>query len=164
VVPVDRECHTDLNAVTYTIPNDVAQSCACRHYQHLAEGFALHGLAMLDVGLKKLIIKCRINPSLLVAPPQKRAARFNYAATLRAQEHVRVVGLGFKAEADGRSVSPDSMFIVQELCAGGALRDLVAEQMCSPRQARLPSFFEYGPGILTKPFILSLNITPHPSP
>ena len=26
---------------------------------------------------------------------------------------MRVVGLGFKAEADGRSVSPDSMFIVQ---------------------------------------------------
>ncbi len=50
-----------------------------------------------------------------------------------------MVGLGFKAEADGRSVSPDSMFIVQELCAGGALRDLVAEQMCSPRQARLPN-------------------------
>ena len=49
-----------------------------------------------------------------------------------------MVGLGFKAEADGRSVSPDSMFIVQELCAGGALRDLVAEQMCSPRQARHP--------------------------
>ncbi len=47
---------------------------------------------------------------------------------------MRVIGLGFKAEADGRSVSPDSMFIVQELCAGGALRDVVAEQMCSPRQ------------------------------
>ena len=51
---------------------------------------------------------------------------------------MRVVGLGFRAEADGRSVLPDSMFIVQELCAGGALRDLVAEQMCSPRQARPP--------------------------
>ena len=47
-----------------------------------------------------------------------------------------MIGLGFKAEADGRSVSPDSMFIVQELCAGGALRDVVAQQMCSPRQVR----------------------------
>ena len=47
---------------------------------------------------------------------------------------MRVLGLGFRPDTDGRNVSPDSLFIVQELCAGGALRDMVSDQMCLPRQ------------------------------
>ncbi len=49
---------------------------------------------------------------------------------------VRVVGLGFKSTDGGRGASPDSLFIVQELCAGGALRDTVAAQMFRPREVR----------------------------
>mmetsp|Transcript_21115 Transcript_21115/g.63531 ORF Transcript_21115/g.63531 Transcript_21115/m.63531 type:complete len:531 (+) Transcript_21115:485-2077(+) len=47
---------------------------------------------------------------------------------------VRVVGLGFKSADGGRGATTDSLFIAQELCEGGALRDVVAMQMFRPLQ------------------------------
>lgn len=44
---------------------------------------------------------------------------------------MKVLGLGFAAAGDGKHVSPESMFMVAELCRGGSLRDVVRDQMMS---------------------------------
>ena len=49
---------------------------------------------------------------------------------------VGLVGLGFALGPVQDSVQNDSLLMAQELCAGGSLRDLVAEQMISRREVR----------------------------
>ncbi len=47
---------------------------------------------------------------------------------------VGLVGLGFAPGPEPDSIQNDSLLMAQELCRGGSLRDLVAEQMVSPRE------------------------------
>ena len=49
---------------------------------------------------------------------------------------VRLVGLGFAPGPVQDTVQNDSLLMAQELCRGGSLRDLVAEQMVCRREVR----------------------------
>ena len=49
---------------------------------------------------------------------------------------VGLVGLGFAPGPVRDSIQNDSLLMAQELCGGGSLRDLVAEQMVYRQEVR----------------------------
>jgi len=57
---------------------------------------------------------------------------------------VGLVGLGFAPGPVADSIQNDSLLMAQELCRGGSLRDLVVEQMISPREVLRLSVPQHG--------------------
>ena len=55
---------------------------------------------------------------------------------------MRVIGLGFTAEDTIETVRSNKLFICEELCSGGSLRQLVTRQMEAPDKVPALSFNE----------------------
>lgn len=108
----------------------VIDSKRLRIHSTLGEGaFAIVSLGTLD-GSRAVAVKC-LKPGLIQNPAEVKLflSENDVLRKLRHRNIVELIGIGGAMNKDG---SYAELYIVQELCPGGSLRDLVFKQMTSP--------------------------------
>ena len=93
-------------------------------------GFAFVNLALLD-GTRMVAVKT-LKPELLDQPDEVQhfLAENELMRKIRHPSIVELIGIGGTSVESGFQ----DLFIVQEFCGGGSLRDLVLKQMTSPKK------------------------------